>query len=218
MRFKYQELFEGIGEKGADLRKKTVMIIGAGGLGSAVADMLHREGIKLRIVDKGRIETADIQRQSLYTTEDDNKFKAKIIKKHLETIDPTNKVKTFHEELTKENLFLLDSAEVVIDCSNDLETMTLVGNYAKKKIQLINCKYSGSKGTIFISDRKHYFKDVVERLKCKGIEKEGIISPVTHLAAAIMVAQALKILVKEEITDNFIQFDTWKDLIRRISI
>ncbi|MBC8500427.1 MAG: ThiF family adenylyltransferase [Nanoarchaeota archaeon] len=217
-RYDFQELFKGIGAKSADLRKKNVMIIGAGGLGTVVADMLHREGVQLRIVDKGRVELPDIQRQTLYIEDDNNRFKAKQVKKRLEIIDAKNSVKTFHEEMVNDNLFLLDSADVIIDCSNDLETMKMIGDYVKKKTPLINCKYAGSNGAIFISGKKHLFKKVVDKIKIGDIENEGIINATVHLAAGVIVSQALKTLIGEKITDNFIVFDVWKDQIRRVSI
>ena len=217
-RYEFQEKFEHIGKKSSDLRKKNIMIIGIGGLGSVVADMLHREGIHLRIVDKDRIEISHLQRQTLYLEEDDNKFKAKQVKKRLESVDPKNKVRTFHEELVKDNLFLVDSSDIIIDCTNDLKIMTMVGNHVKKKIHLINCKYAGSQGAIFISGKKHLFKEVADKVKVGDIEDKGIINATIHLAAGMIVSQTIKILVGENITDNFILFDVWKDQIRRISI
>ncbi len=218
-RHKYQALFKAIGEKSAELRKKTIMIIGAGGLGSTIADMLHREGLCLRIVDKDRIYFEEIQRLSLYEEDDENKFKAKQIKKRLEMVDFKNKVRTFHEELEKENAFLLDSADLVIDCSNNLETMTLVGTHAKKKISLISCKYSGSEGAIFISNKKHNYKEVADKFeKIKDIETNGIINAACHFAAGIIVSQALKILVGESAEDNFITFDVWDNKVKKTKL
>lgn len=217
-RYKFQEKFEGIGSKSRKMRKKTVMIVGIGGLGSIVADMLHREGINLRIVDKGRIELPDLQRQTTYFEEDDNKFKAKQIKKRLEVVNSKGSIKIFHEELTKDNAFLLDSADVVVDCSNNLETMKVVGDHVKKKIPLMNCKYSGSEGAIFISNKKHLFKEVIDKIKVGDIKEKGSISATTHLAAGIIVANVLKTLVGEKITDNFIVFNVWNDQIRRIHL
>ena len=218
-RYDNQEKFEGIGDKSGELREKTIMIVGVGGLGSVVADMLHREGLNIRIIDKGRIKLEDMQRQTIYTIEDENRFKAKQIKKQLEEINPKNTVKTFHEELNNHHLFLLDKADIVIDCSNNLKTNKMIGDYIKKKKPLITCKYAGSEGVIFISDRKHYFKDVLKKFEKVGdIKKKGAISAAPHLAAGIIVSQALKTLVGQEITDNLITFDVWKDRVRRVSI
>ncbi|MBU0666738.1 MAG: ThiF family adenylyltransferase [Nanoarchaeota archaeon] len=217
-RYKYQEKFKNIGEKGSEMRKKKVIIVGVGGLGSVVSEMLHREGVNMKIVDKGRIEMPDLQRQAVYKEEDDNRFKAKQIKKRLEMINSENKVKTFHEELVEENLFLLDDVDVVVDCSNELATMKMIANYIKKKTHLINCKYAGSQGAIFISNKKHLFKTVLDKVKIGDIKDEGIINAGIHVAAGIIVAQVLKILVGEKLTDNLIVYDVWKDQVRRVNI
>jgi molybdopterin/thiamine biosynthesis adenylyltransferase len=217
MKFKYQERVSEIGKKAEELRTKTVTVIGLGGLGTVVAEMLTREGINLRIIDKGRVELADLQRQTLFLEEDDNKFKAKQAKKRLEDINPKTTIKTFHEELVDSNVFLVDS-DLIIDCSNDLDTMKLVANYVKKKMPLVNCKYGGCQGAIFISDKKYLFSKVVDKIKIPEIKKEGILNATTHLAAGIIVSQAIKTLVGEKITDNFIVYDVWKDNIRRVSI
>jgi molybdopterin/thiamine biosynthesis adenylyltransferase len=218
-RYTFQEKFVEIGDKAADMRKKTVMIIGAGGLGSTVADMLHREGINIRVVDKGRILIDELQRQSLYEEDEDSKFKAKQIKKKLENVNFKNKVRTFHEELVKENAFLMDSADVVIDCSNNLETMELVGKYVKKKISLISCKYAGSEGVIFISGRKHYYKDVTDKMaKVGNIEEKGIINAGIHFAAGIIVSETLKSLLGKETSDNLITYNIWDNKIRKSNL
>mgnify|MGYP002629179978 CR=1 FL=1 len=218
MRYEYQEKFSEIGKKSKELRTKNVMIIGAGGLGTTVSEMLHREGVPLRIVDKGRVGIHQLQSHQLYLEEDDNKFKAKQIKKRMEDIDKKNTIRTFHEDLVKDNLFLLDSADVIIDCSNDFETMTMISNYVKKKIPLISCKYGGSEGAVFISDKKHLFKEVEDKIKIGEIKEIGIINATIHFAAGIIVSQVLKTLVGGKITDNFIVFDVWKDQVRRINI
>ena len=217
-RYENQERFEGFNGKTSDLKKKTVMIIGVGGLGSTIADMLNREGVPLRIVDKGRVLEADLQRQSAFLQEDDTKFKAKQIKKRLETVSEKNNVKIFHEDLVKENMFLINSADIVMDCSNDSETMKLIADHVKKKQHLINCKYAGSEGAIFISDKKHLYKKILNKIKVGDIKNKGVINATVHLAAGIMVAQVLKILVGEKITDNLIIFNVWKDQIRRVGI
>jgi molybdopterin/thiamine biosynthesis adenylyltransferase len=211
MRFELQEK-----ALGKNIRDKTIMIIGIGGLGSVVAEMLHREGIGIRLVDKGRVEIQELSRQTLFIEEDETKFKAKQIKKYLEDIYFKGKVKTFHEELVKENLFLLDSADVVIDCSNDQETNTLVGNYVKKKSPLITCRYSGTGGEIFISDKKKLFKDA--KFKTKPIEEVGIVNATVHFAAGLIVANSIRTLLGEKDLDNFLTFDVMKNMIRKSSI
>ncbi|RME53041.1 HesA/MoeB/ThiF family protein, partial [Candidatus Woesearchaeota archaeon] len=83
-----------IGKEGERaLSKATMSIAGVGGVGSIIADALVRDDIQVRIIDKGRVEEADVPRQTLYTAEDLTRFKAKQAKKRLEAINPQTKVK-----------------------------------------------------------------------------------------------------------------------------
>ena len=133
MRYAQLARFKEIGEKGQKLLEtKTVTIAGLGNIGSTTALMLLRSGINLRLVDKGRCMTEDLSSQSLYLEEDNTRFKAKQAKKYLDEINPSVKVKTFHEDLNKNNIFLID-ADVVIDATGDPETSGLISEYTKKK-------------------------------------------------------------------------------------
>ncbi|NJL43867.1 MAG: hypothetical protein HC945_00895 [Nitrosarchaeum sp.] len=50
-----------IGEKGnSAIAKATASIAGVGGVGSIIADILVRDGIAIRLIDKGRIEEHDL--------------------------------------------------------------------------------------------------------------------------------------------------------------
>src|SRR3954449_734061 len=71
-RYSRQILFSPIGKEGQDrIRSKHVLIIGAGALGSANAEMLTRAGVgKLTIVDRDYVEESNLQRQQLYTERD----------------------------------------------------------------------------------------------------------------------------------------------------
>ena len=69
-RYSRQELF--LGSKAqANIKEASVIIIGAGALGSASAEMLARAGIgRLTIVDRDYVDWSNLQRQQLYTEED----------------------------------------------------------------------------------------------------------------------------------------------------
>ena len=71
-RYSRQQLFTPIGQEGQQLlRKKHVLVVGAGALGSAVGEALVRAGVgKLTIVDRDYVEMSNLQRQQLYTEQD----------------------------------------------------------------------------------------------------------------------------------------------------
>ena len=71
-RYSRQELFQPIGPSGQEkLRSSHAVIIGAGALGTASAEMLVRAGVgKVTIADRDYVEWSNLQRQQLYTEDD----------------------------------------------------------------------------------------------------------------------------------------------------
>lgn len=217
MRYEQLSKFKEIGEKGQKtLESKTATIVGLGNIGSTVALMLARSGVNLRLVDKGRCFVEDLSSQSLYLEEDNTRFKAKQAKKRLEQINPKVKVRTFHEDLGKNNVFLIES-DVVIDSTGNLETSRLICEHAKKKkIPQIFAVDSGSQGLVITSDKGVNFEKLKSCVtKLKPIEEAGIINPAVHLASALIVKKIFKILLKKPYHKDVIFFDIWKDTMRR---
>ena len=71
-----------------------VLIVGAGGLGSPVAEFLSRAGVgTIGIVDNDKVSLSNLHRQSLYSTSDIGKFKVKVAKDKIKklTLIPTSK-------------------------------------------------------------------------------------------------------------------------------
>ncbi|MFH1072635.1 MAG: ThiF family adenylyltransferase [Nanoarchaeota archaeon] len=213
MNYQYQEAYKEIGKKGqALLEAKTVTLVGIGGVGSAVAEMLARSGVNLRLVDKDRVFEEDLQRLSLFQEEDVTKFKAKEAKKILEKITKKPKIKVFHEELTRHNTFLLD-AEIVVDCTNDLATSVIINKHARKS--LLVCFYAGDSGLIFHRNKKLNSEKLRKEIeKLKTVKEVGIINPTVHMAAAIVVSEVLKLLLKKKPTAGLIQINSWMNTVK----
>lgn len=223
MDYTLQEQFIGQQEH-KELKSKTVAIVGLGGMGSTAAQILARNGVNLRIVDKDRVLEVDIARLTLYTSEDINKFKAKQAKKRLEDINENIKIKSFHEELSKDNLFLID-ADLIIDASNHMETTLMINKYAMdKNIPLIIANYAGSKGHVFIVDKNQFKKKgacancIKDKLEMAPITQEGVFSPITTLIAALIANAAMKNLLHIPNIDSLICIDLMKTEIRRTHV
>jgi|WetSurMetagenome_2_1015567.scaffolds.fasta_scaffold198208_2 molybdopterin/thiamine biosynthesis adenylyltransferase len=220
MRYANLEKYSEIGQKGHQMfQQKNVAIVGMGNIGSTVAVMLIQSGINLRIVDKGRVDVSDLSSQSMYLEEDNTKFKAKQAKKYLEMINPSAKVRTFHEDLTKNNIYLID-ADIVVDATGDLETSKLISEETKKKkIPLIYAVVSGGQGLVIATDKGVNLDKIKPSLdKMKPIEEKGIINPAVHMAAAIIVTKIMKILLKKSYAKEIIHFDAWNESIKRQKI
>jgi molybdopterin/thiamine biosynthesis adenylyltransferase len=208
-RYSKHELVEQIGSKAEQMRQKSVTIVGLGGVGSVVAEMLIRAGINVRIIDKGRILEDELQRLSLFLEEDIEKFKAKQAKKRLEMINPHVTVKAFHEDLTEHTMYLVDS-DLVIDCSNDLKVSLMIDKYCfKKGIPMIYSYVAGTQGQIFIIDKKVSLSQISEYVKNIRISDKGIMAATIHTAAGIIGSKTAKILLGLSHQDNMLAFDVW---------
>ena len=76
---------EGFGiEKQQQLKKSSVLVVGAGGLGCSVLQYLVAAGVgKIGIVDDDRVEISNLQRQVLFSHDDQGELKAEIAAKKL---------------------------------------------------------------------------------------------------------------------------------------
>ena len=77
-----------VGQK--KLLKSSVLIVGAGGLGSPIAIYLAALGIgKIGIIDKDNVEISNLGRQIIFTTSDISKKKASTSINKLRKINPS---------------------------------------------------------------------------------------------------------------------------------
>ena len=204
-----------LGPSAKDLKKKTVAVIGLGAIGSTVADMLARMGISLRIIDKDRVYEQDIEKLSLFDTSYISKFKAKEAKKILEDTNKDIKVKAFHEELVKNNAYLVE-ADVIIDCSNNMNTALLVDAAAKKR-PVIYARAGGAQGCVIITSdtRIRQMQGFLEKNTPVG---KHVLPTTARLIASLAVNKALKVLTGQKYEKNLLLVDGWKFSVEKVTV
>jgi adenylyltransferase/sulfurtransferase len=112
------------------LREASVLIIGAGGLGSPLASYLAAAGIgTLGIVDFDTVDFTNLQRQILYTTDDVGRKKLDAAADRIKAMNPNIKVVPHEERLTSENaLDIIKDYDVVVDGTDNFPTRYLVND------------------------------------------------------------------------------------------
>lgn len=112
------------------LRDSSVLLVGAGGLGSPAALYLAAAGVgRLGIVDHDRVDLTNLQRQVLHGTAAIGELKTESARARLADLNPHVEVETFGERLTSANaLSLLDGWQVVVDGSDNFPTRYLVND------------------------------------------------------------------------------------------
>lgn len=107
------------------LKNKTVLVVGIGGVGSFCVEALARTGIgHLILVDKDKIESSNINRQLLATTETIDQVKVIVMKKRIQTLNPECRVDTydcFYDCSMDEKIFS-QKIDFVIDCIDSIKS------------------------------------------------------------------------------------------------
>ena len=110
------------------LNEASVLIIGAGGLGSPASLYLAAAGVgRLGLVDNDDVELSNLQRQILHATADVGRPKVASAKATLTAIDPNIEVEVFHERLNPTNaLERFIGWDIIIDGTDNLPTRYLI--------------------------------------------------------------------------------------------
>ncbi|PEJ59343.1 thiamine biosynthesis protein MoeB [Bacillus sp. AFS002410] len=222
-RYSRQQLFTPIGEKGQELiRKKHVLIVGAGALGSASAEALVRAGIgKLTLIDRDYVEMSNLQRQQLYTEEDAFEKLPKVIaaKQRLHKINAEVSINALVMDATSENMDnLLNDIDVMIDATDNFDIRFIINDLSQKyEIPWIYGSCVGSLGMCctILPSKTPCLNCILKGVPVPGAtcDTAGIISPAVQLVSAFQVAEALKIVVEDysAVNPKFLTFDLWNN-------
>lgn len=223
-RYSRQVLFQGIGASGqSSIRRSSVLVVGAGALGSIGAEALVRAGVgRLRLVDRDYVDESNLQRQSLYDERDlaEGLPKAIAAERKLRSINGDVEVEARVEDVHAGNvLALLDGIDLVLDGTDNFETRYLLNDASiRTGVPWIYAACVGSYGMSFVVR-----PGVTPCLRCL-LEEEppagtsptcdtaGVIAPAVHAVSAFQLAEALKILSgrTEALTGALVSIDVWQ--------
>jgi len=203
-RFSRQIILKDIGILGQKkILSSKVLIIGAGGLGSPVAEFLSRAGIgSLGIVDDDKVSLSNLHRQSLYSTSDTGKFKVRIAKNKLKKINPNTKVKIYKIRLNSINFKkIINEYDYIVDGSDNFKTKFLLNDFCLKfKKILVTGAISKFDGHVFTFNFKSkkvpclrcFFQESNISDDLLNCESEGILGTVAGIVGTIQANEVLK--------------------------
>lgn len=130
-RYNRHLILDGFGSEGQQrLLESSVLIVGAGGLGSPVAAYLAAAGVgTIGLVDGDTVGIVNLQRQVLHTTPDVGLPKTASAQRKMNAINPEVKVVTHELYLTEDNaLDLIRPYDFVIDGTDNFASKYLVND------------------------------------------------------------------------------------------
>ncbi|MDA9062892.1 HesA/MoeB/ThiF family protein [Candidatus Pelagibacter sp.] len=203
-RFSRQIVLKDIGIIGQKkILSSKVLIVGAGGLGSPVAEFLSRAGVgSIGVVDDDKVSLSNLHRQSLYNTSDIGKFKVKIAKDKIKKINPNTKVTIYKIRLNNNNFKkIINDYDYVVDGSDNFTTKFLLNDYCLKfKKVLVTGAISRFDGHVFTFNFKNkkvpclrcFFQESKISDDLLNCESEGILGTVAGIVGTIQANEVLK--------------------------
>ena len=112
------------------LKNASVLVIGAGGLGTPVLQYLTAAGVgKIGIVDFDQVDISNLQRQVLFNTDEITQSKSKVAADKLQRLNPLVQLENIHSQITSQNAKqIVAEYDLVVDGSDNLPTRYLVND------------------------------------------------------------------------------------------
>jgi molybdopterin-synthase adenylyltransferase len=182
-----------------------VLVIGAGGLGSAAAPYLAAAGVgHITLVDHDQVDITNLQRQIMHAEARVSQSKVASGKQFLQDLNSGIQIETIE---AKASLSLLDellpSVEIVLDCTDNFATRHLINaSCMKHQIPLVSGSALRFDGQVTVFNPRNMISpcyacifspdEHFEEVSCSSM---GIYSPLVGIIGAIQAAQAIQVLV-----------------------
>lgn len=197
------------------LKRGSVLVIGAGGLGSPVALYLAASGVgRIGIVDGDCVELSNLQRQVIHTTADVGRMKVESAAAKMMAINPELTVDAIAEFVNAETIHgLISGYDFVIDATDSLAIKFLVDEACVADGKPYNhgaiWRYEGQTMTVVpgsVSYRK-LFPDGADAVAQGGIS--GPLGVVPGILGSIQAAEAVKYLagIGELLINRLLRFN-----------
>lgn len=130
-RYRRQIQLEEVGTQGQlALSEASVLVVGAGGLGSPILQYLAAAGLgKLGIADADTVSLSNLHRQLLYTTDDVGILKVEAAQQRLMAINPEVETQTYSEGIHADNATtVLEQYDLIVDATDNFQARYLIND------------------------------------------------------------------------------------------
>jgi sulfur-carrier protein adenylyltransferase/sulfurtransferase len=221
---------------GADAQQKLgnarVLVIGAGGLGSATLPALAAVGVgageagMITIVDDDRVELSNLHRQHVHSTDDLGRPKAESAAESMRAINPHVTVHVVEQRLASDNARqLVRDHDLVLDGSDNFATRYLVADAVTLEARTLVWgavnQYGGQAGAV--APGTPGYRDLFPTPPPPGsvpsCEVGGVLPTTVGVIGAIMATEAIKLLtgVGRPLLGRVTTFDALSGTFRELS-
>lgn len=188
------------------IKDKKIIVIGAGGLGCIVADLLARMNIHFTIVDDDIIDNTNLERQILFNKEDLLKKKVNVVSEKLKEFSIINPI---NKRLDEKNVSeIIKTADLVIDCTDNFETRKIINEYCvKNNIAWIYSGAIGNIGTIYLIKNNACFQCINQEKYGETACEIGVLNSIVAIVGAWTVNIAIQYLLDRKTEEKLIRIN-----------
>jgi molybdopterin/thiamine biosynthesis adenylyltransferase len=196
------------------LREASVLVVGAGALGSPVAAYLAGAGVgRLGIVDHDDVAVSNLHRQWLHFTPDVGVAKAQSAAAKLRFLNPDVVVEPYQARFAPA---MLDGADLVVDCSDSFATRYEVNAACcERRVPLVEGGVIGLSGLVMAirpgvsACYRCAFPEPPPPGAAPSCAEAGVLGPAAGVLGSLQALEALKLLAGLEgaLLDAFLQVD-----------
>jgi len=229
---RYRRLKQFLGAEAMDcLRRRTVLIVGCGALGSATASYLVRAGVgKMRIVDFDVVQDTNLGDQCLFTHSHCQELTPKVLA-------AAQQLKTFNREVSIEPIEAMfdrfnaleyaAGVDLVVDCVDNLDTKYLLNDVSIATLTpWVYGGCVGAHGTVLAVVPGHtpclrcVWREAPPMVSSSTCSSVGILPMTPCFVAALQATEVLKILTGrlDELSPGPLFVDLWQGTIRSLWI
>jgi len=228
-RYSRNALLAGVGWEGqARWRAARVLVVGAGGIGSAALFYLAAAGVgRLGLVDGDAVEVSNLQRQILHGTTDLGRRKAESAKESLAALNPHCRMETFDLRLDPANVGeVVQGFELVLDSCDNFPTRFMVAEACWRiGIPVVSAAATGWHGKLLVTipgPENPCYRCLVPELPppeaAPSSTQIGILGAVAGTMGCLQAVEALKLLLgmNSDLTHRLLAYDGLKGRFQSI--
>ncbi|MBR4597037.1 MAG: HesA/MoeB/ThiF family protein [Opitutales bacterium] len=215
-RYQRQIALGGFGlEAQQNLKNSRAVLIGAGGVGSAIVGLLAGGGVgKIDIIDCDKVSVSNLHRQTIYKEAQAGESKARLAALYASGLNSSCQI-TPIADMVKDAASLakiLKGADACIDATDSFSTRLVISEACESlKLPLIYAGAQGFVSQVVLFGENFYLRDILPDKDAQGEKPRGLpIFPASAQLSGVLAAGiAIRFLAKIENFDfgKFLSFD-----------
>ncbi|MFN4245352.1 MAG: HesA/MoeB/ThiF family protein [Brevinematia bacterium] len=231
MRYARHIILNELGAEGqAKLLNAKVLVIGAGGLGSALIYYLAAAGVgKIGIVENDVVDISNLQRQIIHDTKHVGIHKGESAKEKVNALNPDTEVTLYKTYIDSTNAMeIIKDYDIVADGSDNFQTRFLINDacylLGKPLVHGAVLRFEGQVSVFVPSENNPCYRCIYEEAPPPGFapscKEAGVLGSVVGVIGTIQATEVIKLItgIGEPLVGKLLVYDALSSTFNKFTI